>query len=176
MSTKELAQTYRAEILSRHLTGVEADKVLRQAILTKLEQTRLTGQLISDAAGDLPNGQFEQATDFLSKPAISAYLKFARSNPEPITDLENALHAIRLALQVSGTLEFGGHGIQHRHRSNFFSSCESAIQGMSAAWFKFIRENPLKRWRVETLESLYASLRPIAKIIQAVADELKHRQ
>ena len=163
MSTK-LSLSYRQSILERHEAGQRADETLRSAILSKIELTRQTGQLIADACGDLRGEQFDQATDFLSKDAVRSYLKFAHQNPEPITDLENALHAIRLALQVSGGLTFpDGHGPQKLHKSNFYSYAENVIQNMSAEWHKFVRRNPLKNWRVETLESFVATLTPIEK-------------
>ena len=104
MSTK-LSLSYRQSILERHEAGQRADEDLKRSILLKLELTRQTGQLISDAAGDLRGEQFAQATDFLSRDAVQSYLKFARQNPEPITELENALHAIRLG--VTSLRHFG---------------------------------------------------------------------
>ena len=177
MTTKEISLSYRQAILEKHEAGQKADKNLREAILSKIEITRQCGMLLSDAAGDLKNGQFAEATDFLSKDAVQAYIRFAHQNPEPITDLQNALHSIRIALQVSGSLEYPDrHGPQKRHRLNFFSSAESSIQSLAAAWSSFVRQMPLSKWRLETLEGFMATLTPLARIIELVHLEIRNRQ
>src|SRR5262249_14284676 len=102
----EVALSYAEQIRQRHEAGKQADQGLRQAMLRKIEITRETGQLIADARGDLRDDEFAQCVAFLDDRAVKSYLKFARSTPEPINDLERAVIAIRAALQPSGALEF----------------------------------------------------------------------
>ena len=172
----QLALSYSETLSAKHQLGIAADETLRQAILRKLEITRQCGQIIDVARADLNDSEFTKATSFLDETVIKSYLRFLRANPSPIDDLANALHAIRLALQTSGALEFQGHGVQMRHRPNFFSCAESLIQSLAAHWTKFVRLQPLKTWRTATLEGFVGTLMPIEKILQAVHVELKHRQ
>ena len=128
-STTELVASYRSTIAEKHARDVEADKELRKAILNKIERTRECGMLIADAHGDLRAMEISAATDFLSKDAVQSYLKFAKSNPEPINDLENALRAVHVAMRTSGALEFPhGHGPEKLHTPDFVSQTIRTIQ------------------------------------------------
>jgi hypothetical protein len=175
-STTDLVASYRAAIAEKHEAGKRADEKLREAILSKSALTRETGELISSARGDLKDREFAEATSFLDDAAVRAYLKFARLNPEPVTDLETAIHSIRLALQPSGAIEFpDGHGIQHAHEPNFFSHAIGLIQKLLGIYRHYLRRFPLRRWRDEHLQSLIASLRPVADAYRDLTRELQSR-
>jgi hypothetical protein len=172
----QVAISYGEQIRQRHEAGQRADSDLRQAMLRKIEITRETGQLIADAKGDLRHDEFTQATSFLDQRAIKSYLKFARSNPEPISDLERAIISIRAALQPSGALEFpDGHGPQNLHEPNFFSHAIGLIQRLLGIYRHYLRRCPLKCWRSEQLQSLIASLRPVADVYRDLNRELESR-
>jgi hypothetical protein len=172
----QVAISYGEQIRQRHEAGKKADDDLRQAMLRKIEITRKTGQLIADARGDLRDDEFAQCVAFLDDRAVKSYLKFARSTPEPINDLERAVIAIRAALQPSGALEFpDGHGVQHAHEPNFFSLAVGLIQRLLGIYHHYIRRFPLKRWRAEQLQSLIASLRPLADAYRDLTRELESR-
>src|SRR5262249_40099915 len=174
--TNELVASYRSAIAEKHQAGKRADEKLREAILSKFETTRQCGMLIADARGDLKDREFTEATDFLDDAAVQAYLKFARLNPEPETDLERAIHLIRLALQPSGALQFpNGHGAQVLHQPNFFSDAIGLIQKLLGIYRHYLRRSPLRRWRSDQLQSLVASLRPLADAYRGLTQEAESR-
>jgi hypothetical protein len=166
----ELVQTYRQQILERHEAGKRADFDLREAILRKIELTRQCGQLIGDAKGDLSQKEFNDSTDFLSNDAVLAYLKLARQNPEPVTDLQVGLRAIAVAMMATNALQFpDGHGPQTLHSPSWLQSAASAIMLFVAGFKKFTRLNPVSGWDIETSETFLFSLKPILRIHKEVA-------
>ena len=162
----EVAISYGEQIRQRHQAGIQADADLLQAMLRKIEITRETGELIADAKGDLNRIEFAKAVNFLSDEAVRSYLKFARSNPEPINDLERAVIAIRAALQPSGALEFpDGHGIQISHDPpGFFAWSSKMVMQFKVGFQKYLAVRPLKTWDTDTRERFAYSLRPIIKV------------
>jgi hypothetical protein len=173
----ELIQSFRQQILERHEAGQKADSDLREVILRKIELTRQCGHVLADAKGTLKEREFAEATDFLSNDAVKNYLKFARSNPEPVTELAQAIAAIEAALTLTGTLPFpAGHGFQNIHSPNFFSVATMLIQRLAADWAKFQRASPLSEWRTEQIENFQATLTPILRIFKTLNVELSKRQ
>ncbi len=172
----EVALSYAEQIRLRHEACQKAASDFQQATLRLTENTRECGQLIADAKGDLRDAEFAQCVAFLSDQKVKSYLKFARNNPEPINDLERAVISIRSALQPTGALEFpDGHGVQHVHEPNFFSHAVGLIQKLLGDYRHYLRRLPLKHWRDEQLQSLIASLRPIADVCRDLNRELESR-
>ena len=114
---------FRDQIAERHEAGKKADADLKKAFLLKLNLARETGSLLEQAKDTLRESEFLSATDFLDREAVRSYLRFARTHEKPITDLQAGLRSAVIAMQSTGLLPFpDGHGIQHAHEPNFFSS------------------------------------------------------
>src|SRR5215469_2243414 len=172
----EIVQTYRQQILERHEAGQKSDFDLREAILRKLELTRQCGQLIDGAKDDLSQKEFSDSVDFLSNEAVAAYLKFARQNPDPITDLRTALQSVAVAMMTTGLLNFpSGRGEQRLHEPNFFSHSITIVQALLADYRKFCQRCRLKDWTVHQLDLFLASLRQVVDVYRDVSLELKSR-
>jgi hypothetical protein len=172
----QVAISYGEQIRQRHEACLQAASDFQQATLRLTETNRECGQVIADAKGDLPKSKFAQCVAFLDDRAVKGYLKFARDNPEPINDLERAVISIRSALQTTGAIEFpDGHGVQHAHEPNFFSHAIGLIQRLLAIYRHYLRRFPLKRWRDDQLQSLIASLRPVADVYRDLVRDLESR-
>lgn len=173
----ELASSLRQEIIAKHNQGVSLDKQLRETLLSKLETTRQCGLLLSEAADNFRNGQWEE---FASKlpfdgQAIRAYLSFARKHKEPVTDIRAGLHYAVEAAMASGLIEFPhGHGQEQLHEPNFLSKLSLTIQQLASEWRKFVSRRPLNQMSPESLELILHSLRPIDRIRSEILRSLKH--
>ena len=174
--TTQLMVSYRSTIGEAHEKALAADKRVRESILSKIELTRQCGLQIAAAKGDLREREFAAVTDFLSSNSIKSYLKFARANAEPITELSQALAAVAAALTLTGALPFpDGHGPQNLHEPNFFSKAVDLIQKLLGLYRHYLQRFPLKDWRPQHVESLAASLRPVAEAYRDLTVELKSR-
>jgi hypothetical protein len=173
----EVVTSYRQTISEKHQRDVEADERLREAILTKIERTRECGQLINHAHGDLPPTQFAEAVSFLPRESVNAYLKFAKSNPEPISDLENALRAVHTAMRTSGALEFPrGHGIQMSHDPPSFPAWSAhMVMQFKVRFRKYLAARPLKNWTTDEKEQFAFSLKPILKVHKMITESFVKR-
>src|SRR6266487_6961470 len=146
--TTELMVSYRSTIGEAHEKALAADKRVRESILSKIELTRQCGLLIADAKGDLREREFAAVTDFLSSNSIKSYIKFARANAEPITELSQALAAVAAALTLTGALPFpDGHGAQSLRPPNFFSNAITYAQQLGADFKRYCTRKPLDGWR-----------------------------
>jgi hypothetical protein len=172
----ELIVSFKQRISELHEKGKQADEAVRQALINKIELTRQCGQTIASARADLQEREFASATDFLSNESIQAYLKLARSNPEPVTDLEDAIRAIHAAMQTSGAIEFpSGHGPQTLHVASFFQKASGWIMAFTAGYKKFVRGNPVRNWDTDAAEQFIYSLKPILEIHREIQLHV-HRQ
>jgi hypothetical protein len=176
--TTEVVTSYRSTISEKHQRDVEADARLREAILSKIEATRQCGTVIAAAHADLRNRDFAEATNFLSTESVKAYLKFAKSNPAPISDLENALRAVHAAMQTSGALESpDGHGAQVSHDPPPFPAWSARmVMQFKVGFQKYLAARPLKNWRADEAEQFAFSLRPILKIHKMITESFHEPQ
>jgi hypothetical protein len=171
----EIVQTYRQQILERHEAGKKADEELKNALLNKIELTRQCGQLLNDAKGDLSEKEFHDASDFLGSDAVAAYIRFARLNSEPITDLRAAIRSVDIAMMASGLIEFPHRGPQQLHEPNFFSHAVRLLQFLLQDYRRYLHRRPLNEWPREQIEGFLSSLRPIIDLYRDLNLELKSR-
>src|SRR5439155_23146128 len=105
----------------------------------------------------------------LSHDAIKAYLKLARSHPEPISDLGTGLRVIRESMQATGALEFpSGHGPQQLHCPNFFSMISKHLVSFRSEWKKHVSRSPIDQWDEPSLEQFVYQLKPAIDEINAI--------
>src|SRR5438105_3013529 len=121
-ASSALLASYSQRIADLHAQSVAADQAVRDALAFKIELTRQTGETIAAAKADLQSQEFRAAVDgIMSNSAVQAYLKLARTHPEPVTDLATSLRTVRQTLMASGALEFPLRGHQQIHAPSYFS-------------------------------------------------------
>src|SRR5581483_6475046 len=174
-----LLPSFQKQIADKHQRGIELDAKLRQDLLDRLGLSREVGLLLEAAHRDLDSQQWKElkaSLPFDSGP-LQAYVRFAKSHREPITDIGRGLNAVKLALQCSGFLPFRqGHGTQVLHTPNFFSKATRTIETFIVEWKKFISHRPVQSWEPEIAEQFAVSLKPILSIHRQVRQFLDERR
>jgi len=179
MSSEQLAQTFASELGALHAKGQELDRQLSQIILAKVNCVRETGQLLAAAKADLSHTEFRKLQQNLpfDEAAVRSYQGFARKHPEPIRELKSAIHAVRTALEITGSLPCpSGHGQQHLHKQSFFAHASSAIVLLVGDYKKFVATRPLSHWHLDELETFQLELRGLSQILSDLAREIARRK
>jgi len=68
-----------------------------------------------------------------------------------------------------------GRGAEQAHLPNFFSQVVGLIQKLLGEYRHYLQRFPLKKWRSDQLQSLIASLQPVALVYRDLTRELSSR-
>jgi len=116
--TEELARTFWQSINSAHADCMLLDVGIRDAIIAKVNKARTCGILLIEAKASVGHGRWEEFIReklVFSSETAGIYMRFARANPQPITELPDGIGCLKDALIASGALAAPqGHTSQNR--------------------------------------------------------------
>ncbi len=167
--TDELSLSLAQSINAAHHECQTADEPIRNAILVKCNRVRQCGILLQEAKASIGHGNFgnwiaEKLT--FSPETAQLYMRYARANPQPITELADGIAHLRDALVVSGALSCSGHNSQNRSSLTILDHLTTHAMKLMGLINGIIEKSggPVEEWSDEQKEVTRKQLEPIVQI------------
>ncbi len=167
--TDELSLSLAQSINEAHVRCQLSDHPIRDAILEKCNHVRACGLLLMEAKESIGHGGFEnwvrEKLKFSNETA-RLYMRYARANRQPITDLVEGISHLRDALVASGALSLSGHSSQNRSSLTILDHLTSHAMKLMGLLNGIIEKSgdAVEDWPSEQKEVTRKQLEPIVNV------------
>lgn len=176
---QQLESSLVAQIHQAHAECIACDTDIRAVILAKINKARECGLYLEDAKDKAGHGNWERwvATNLrFSIDTAKLYMRFAKANREPVTDLKDGVNSLKDAMIASGALTApaGHRSGQQLHEPNLFAVVAKYATNFSAEFEKQFTRKPIEEYDRSTVEQFVDSMATVVPIINQTYERAKH--
>lgn len=166
------AQTSLAKAINQtHADCLASDTQIEEAVLRKINKARECGLFLIEAkqlAGHSRWATWVREHLTFSIDTAKLYIRFAKANREPVTDLVAGINSLKDAMIACGALAApNGHGEQNRSTSTFLDRFSDMTQRVYALFNgRLEKEGDVSTWSEAERRAAKAQLEPLVKVYQ----------